>query len=105
MFFQNPSWKASSSDQEEVIEYKEFSSGKKSKKSTIVFSVAIVLLLILCAIFIILFAIKKRKEHELATQETAQPKICVSRRCLFAAVGMYTSLILIGSYQLLDRAQ
>ena len=99
MFFQNPSWKASSSDQEEVIEYKEFSSGKKSKKSTIVFSVVIVFLLILCAIFIILFAIEKRKEHELelATQETAQPKICVSRRCLFTAVGMYTLLILIGS--------
>lgn len=88
MFSLNHNWNASL-EKEEEIEYKEFSPGKKTKRTTIAFTVTIVLLLAVCSIFIILFAIEKKKSREQLTQETVQPKfkICTSKECLFAAIG------------------
>ena len=78
------------SDECEDIEYKEFSPRKKKKWKTTALVVMLTLLIILCAVFIVLFVIEKKRNRELPpryAQEPLQPKICYSRKCLFASIG------------------
>ena len=79
---------------EEVV-FRELPFRKKAKRIIITLAVLIVLLVILCLVFIVLFAVEKRKTHEQAAENTGQvtqqPNICDSRKCLFASVGKFAT--------------
>ncbi|KAL9969775.1 hypothetical protein ACROYT_G022032 [Oculina patagonica] len=81
--------KLNASDREmgdEDVVFKDVHFRKKAKRVTIALAVVIFLLFVLCVVFIVLFAVQKRKSHEEPTQETPQRKICDSRKCLLSAI-------------------
>lgn len=87
--------KLNASDREigdEDVVFKDVPFRKKAKRVTIALAVVIFLLFVLCVIFIVLFAVEKRKQtHEQPTQEKPQRKICDSRKCLFSAIGKFVA--------------
>lgn len=85
---------ATSEFDEEDVGFENLSSRKKAKRIIIALTVVLLLVFVLCLIFIVLFALEKSKVHEQAVQESApQLQICDSKKCLFAAVGKFNSLI------------
>lgn len=85
---------ATSEFDEEDVGFENLSSTKKAKRIIIALTVVLLLVFVLCLIFIVLFALEKSKVHEQAVQESApQLQICDSKKCLFAAVGKFNSLI------------
>lgn len=86
--------KLNASDREigdEDVVFKDVHFRKKAKRVTIALAVVIFLLFVLCVVFIVLFAVQKRKSHEEPTQETPQRKICDSRKCLLSAIGKFVA--------------
>lgn len=87
--------KLSTSDREvddEDVMFKDVSFRNKAKRVTIALAVVISLLLVLCVVFIVLFALEKRKTQEQPAQGGHVPqKICDSRKCLFASVGKFST--------------
>lgn len=84
---------ATSEFDEEDVRFEKLSSRETAKRIIIALTVVLLLVFVLCLIFIVLFAVEKSKVHEQAAPETPPlQNICVSRKCLFAAVGKFNLL-------------